>query len=136
MSDFASHLVRLPGVRDDRGALMFAEAGNHVPFAIRRIYTLYDVPAGKVRGAHGHRDLEQLFIAISGSFEMRVSDGIETRSTVLSNPTEGLYIGPMMWREVANFSPGAACLVLASLPYDADDYFHDFDLFRRAKGLT
>jgi hypothetical protein len=135
MSDFDSRLMTLRGVRDDRGALMFAEGGRDLPFEIRRIYALYDVPEGKMRGGHGHRHLEQLFVALSGAFEVVVGDGRALRTHRLSSPTEGLYVGRMMWREVVRFTPGAVCLVLASLPYDPDDYIPTYEALRREKGL-
>jgi oxalate decarboxylase/phosphoglucose isomerase-like protein (cupin superfamily) len=136
LAEHDCRLLELPSHADDRGGLMFAEGGKDVPFAIRRLYALYDVPPGKMRGGHGHRLLEQVFVAMSGSFDLLVSDGLGERTVRLSRPTQGVYVGRMMWREVTNFSPGAVCLVVASLPYDAEDYFRSLDDLRHAKGLA
>jgi dTDP-4-dehydrorhamnose 3,5-epimerase-like enzyme len=123
-------LIDLPKVTDARGALTFIEPMNHVPIEIRRIYYLYDVPAKQRRGAHAHKELEQIFIALSGSFEISVDDGRESAHYRLADPSQGLYLPPLLWRDLRGFSPGAVCLVLASLPYAEDDYIRDYDKFR------
>lgn len=105
-----------------------------IPFDIRRVYYLYDIPGGEGRGSHAHKELEQIFIAASGSFEIKVDDGITKRTYQLSRPYFGLYLPPGLWRELANFSSGSICLVLVSDLYKADDYIHDYDSFLRFKG--
>jgi hypothetical protein len=127
-------LIDLPLFEDSRGALTFIESVHHVPFEIKRVYYLYEVPAGQARGAHAHRALEQLFIAIAGSFEITVDDGQERRTTRMSSPRQGLYLPPMMWRDLDQFSTGAVCLVLASAPYVESDYIRDYEQFKSAVG--
>lgn len=108
------------------------ESKRHIPFDIQRIYYLYDVPAHQLRGAHAHRDLQQVVISLAGGFDV-VLEGVCGRSVFrLDRPDTGLYLGPMVWRELLHFTPGAVCLVLASLPYDDSDYFHDYEEFMRA----
>lgn len=124
--------VQLPRLSDGRGSLSFVEGGEQIPFGIARIYYLYGVPEGVERGGHGHRELEQLIIAIYGSFEVVLDDGHARDSFLLERPDEGLYVRPMMWREVRDFSPGAVCLVLASMPYDEADYYREYDEFLSA----
>jgi len=126
------HLVDLPRITDPRGNLTFIEGGRHIPFDIKRVYYLYDVPGGAERGGHGHRELEQVIIAMSGSFDIVIDDGREKRSFHMNRSYYGLYICPMMWREIVNFSSGSVCLVLASHLFDAADYYRDYDEFVRA----
>lgn len=123
----------LPRFSDARGNLTFIENQNHIPFDIQRIYYLYDVPGGAERGAHAHKDLEQLIIAISGSFDVVLDDGASKKRFHLSRPYNGLYVCPMIWRILENFSPGSVCLVLASSLYDEDDYYRDYEEFLRAR---
>lgn len=123
----------LPRVADPRGNLTFVEGGGHVPFDIRRVYYLYDVPGGAERGGHAHRDLQQLIIALAGSFEVVLDDAIERRSVFLNSPAQGLLMPRMVWRELQNFSSGAVCLVLASHPYDEEDYYRDYDAYRQVR---
>jgi hypothetical protein len=108
------------------------EGEDCVPFAIARVYYLYGVPAGAKRGGHGHRELFQLLVATSGSFDVRLDDGAEKRSITLDRPSEGLLLTPMIWRELDNFSPGAVCMVLASAPYEESDYYREYDDFLAA----
>lgn len=117
---------------DDRGSLSFVEAGVHVPFEFKRIYYLYGLPAGAKRGAHGHRALHQLMIPMAGSFDVVLDDGVHTRRVHLGSPDQGLYICPMIWRDLENFSPNAVCMVIASDRYCEDDYFHDYADFLAA----
>lgn len=129
---FDCRIIALPRFEDPRGNLSFVEGERHVPFAIRRIYYIYEVPAGFGRGAHAHKQLEQLFIAMAGSFDVVLDDGTQRVRHTLSRPDQGLYVAPMMWRELENFSPGAVCAVLASAPYDEADYIRDYGDFLRA----
>ncbi len=122
----------LPVVHAPEGNLTFVEGSKHVPFEIARIYYLYDVPGGATRGGHAHRSLEQVMIAISGSFEVLLEDGAEKKAVTLSRSHQGLYICPMIWRELVNFSSGSVCMVLASAHYDEADYFRDYDEFQAA----
>ena len=125
-------LLHLPRVHDPRGNLTFVEGGRHVPFDIQRVYYLYDVPGGAERGGHAHRRLHQVIIALSGSFDVVLDDGSNRVRYHLNRSYTGLYVCPMIWRELDNFSSGSVCLVLASEPYDEADYLRDFDEFRAA----
>lgn len=118
---------------DRKGNLTVVENNKEVPFEVRRIYYLYDVPGGESRGAHAHRELSQLIIAASGSFSVTLDDGKVKRTFVLNRPYQGLYVVPGIWRTLDDFSSGAVCLVLASHPYDAGDYIRDYDEFIRYK---
>lgn len=122
-------IIDLPKIADPRGNLTFVEGGRHVPFDIRRVYYLYDVPGGAARGGHAHKALHQLIVAMSGSFDVLLDDGREKRRFHLNRSYFGLYICPMIWRELDNFSSGAVCMVLASNLYEASDYYRDYDLF-------
>lgn len=124
-------LIDLPRILDPRGNLTFIEAGNHVPFDIQRVYYLYDVPGGAERGGHGHRKLHQLMIAMSGSFDVQLDDGRTKFKYHLNRSYYGLYIPPMMWRDIDNFSSGSVCMVLASEHYDEADYYRDYADFLR-----
>jgi oxalate decarboxylase/phosphoglucose isomerase-like protein (cupin superfamily) len=127
-------IIELPRVHDPRGNLTFIEAERHVPFPVRRVYYLYDVPAGESRAGHGHRQLRQMIIAMSGSFDVTLDDGRGRVTHHLDRSNYGLYVAPMMWREIDNFSSGSVCMVLASEYYDEADYFRDYDDFLRAAG--
>ena len=127
-------LIYLPKVSDVRGNLTFIEGGRHIPFGIRRVYYLYDVPGGAARAGHAHRALEQVVIAASGSFDVTLDDGFRRERVHLCRSYYGLYIPPMVWRELDNFSTGAVCLVLASDFYDESDYYRDYEEFLRAVG--
>lgn len=123
-------IIQLPVVHDVRGNLTFVESGQHVPFAIERVYYLYDVPGGATRGGHAHRDLHQLIIAMSGSFDIVLDDGSRSHRYHLNRSYTGLYVPPMVWRGIDNFSSGSVCMVLASAHYDEADYYRDYDDFR------
>jgi len=127
-------LVTLPKLNDDRGALSFAEGNQHVPFDIKRIFYLYDVPANKSRGAHAHKTLHQFIISFGGALDITLDDGRDKQLFTLRNPNEGLYIPPMIWTAVENFNPQSVCVVLASDVYDEGDYYRDYEEFLRAVG--
>lgn len=124
--------IELPKIVDYRGNLTFIEGAQQAPFNIERVYYLYDVPAGAERGGHAHKALQQMIIALSGSFDIVVDDGSKRHTFHLNRPFYGLYIPPMIWRECNNFSSGAVCLVLASLHYDEEDYYRDYAEFLTA----
>jgi hypothetical protein len=121
--------VDLPKIADPRGNLTFIEAGSHVPFEIRRVYYLYDVPGGSERGGHAHKGLCQLIVAMSGSFDVVLDDGSRKQRFHLNRSYYGLYICPMVWRELDNFSSGSVCMVLASNHYDESDYYRNYQQF-------
>jgi hypothetical protein len=125
-------IIDLPKILEPRGNLTFIEANQHVPFPIQRVYYLYDVPGGAERGGHAHKALHQLIIAISGSFDVVLDDGHEKLRHHLNRSYFGLYVCPMIWRELDNFSSGSVCLVLASHHYDEDDYYRDYTEYRAA----
>jgi oxalate decarboxylase/phosphoglucose isomerase-like protein (cupin superfamily) len=125
-------LIELPKFSDPRGNLTYIEGGNHVPFEIKRIYYLYDVPGGASRAAHAHRTLHQVLIAMSGSFDVTLNDGTSQIKFHLNRSYLGLYIPAMIWRDIDNFSSGAVCLSLASTLYSERDYYRDYNAFLRA----
>ena len=114
---------------DRKGNISVVQNGNTVPFDVKRVYYLYDVPGGESRGAHAHINLSQLIVAASGSFRVTLDDGTVKRSFVLNRPYQALYVKPGIWRDLDDFSSGAVCLVLASEKYDANDYLRDYDDF-------
>jgi hypothetical protein len=122
-------LIDLPKISDPRGNLSFIEGGQHIPFDIKRVYYLYDVPGGSDRGSHAHKNLHQFIVAMSGSFDVVLDDGNQKRRFHLNRSYYGLYMCPMMWRDLDNFSSGAVCMVLASSHYDAADYIRDYSVF-------
>ncbi|WP_298844449.1 FdtA/QdtA family cupin domain-containing protein [uncultured Roseobacter sp.] len=124
--------IDLPRITDQRGNLTFVEAGNHIPFDIKRVYYLYDVPGGSDRGEHAHRNLHQFVICMSGSFDLLLKDGTNERRFHLNRSYYGIYVCPMMWRYLDNFSSGAVCMVLASEKYDESDYIRDWDEYLAA----
>jgi len=125
----STRLVDLPVVSDPRGDLTFIEGQNHIPFDIARVYYLYNVPVDAERGGHAHEKLQQVVFALSGSFRMRVDDGQTKQDYWLRDPRKGLYINRLIWREMDSFSQGAVCMVLASHPYDEEDYYRNYDNF-------
>lgn len=126
-------LINLPKIADPRGNLTFIEGDNHIPFGIKRVFYLYDVPGGADRGGHALKSCHQFLIAMSGSFDVILYDGKEKRRIHLNRSYYGLHIPPMIWREMDNFSSGSVCLALASEPYDADDYYRDYNEYLRAR---
>lgn len=128
-------VVELPKISDPRGNLTFIEEGRHIPFDIQRVYYLYDVPGGAERGGHAHKELHQLIIAMSGSFDVILDDGREKKRIHLNRSYYGLYVCPMIWRELDNFSSGSICMALASNLYDESDYYRQYDDYLVAQGL-
>jgi dTDP-4-dehydrorhamnose 3,5-epimerase-like enzyme len=126
-------IIELPKIHDPRGNLTFIESNNQIPFAIERVYYLYDVPGGSERGGHAHKGLHQLIVAMSGSFDVVLDDGKDKKRVHLSRSYYGLYVCPMIWRELDNFSSGSVCMVLASNKYDEADYYRDYPEFMRAR---
>jgi hypothetical protein len=125
-------IVDLPKITDPRGNLTFIEQNHHVPFAIKRVFYLYDVPTAEDRGAHAHKKLHQFLICLAGSFDVRVDDGTRQGLFHLNRPWKGLHIPCMIWASEVNFDPGSVCLVLASELYDESDYIRDYAEFLRA----
>ncbi|MEM7733115.1 MAG: FdtA/QdtA family cupin domain-containing protein [Pseudomonadota bacterium] len=129
-------VVDLPKMTDVRGNLTFVEGCNHIPFDIKRVYYLYDVPGGADRGEHAHKALHQFVICMSGSFDLLLDDGFEKKRFHLNRSYYGIYVCPMIWRYLDNFSSGSVCMVLASEPYDEADYIRDRDTYLRAVGAV
>lgn len=127
-------IVTLPKITDPRGNLTVAEEHINVPFDIRRVYWIYDVPGGESRGGHAHRRLRQLLIPMSGSFHVVIDDGRERREVLLNHPWQGLLIVPGIWRTLEDFSSGAVCMVLASELFDEDEYIYDYAEFKEIYG--
>jgi hypothetical protein len=122
-------IIDLPKITDPRGNLTFIEGARHVPFDIKRVYYLYDVPGGAERGGHAHRNLHEFIIALSGSFDVILNDGTDKKRFHLNRSYYGLYVCPMVWRELDNFSSASVCMVLASAPFEESDYYRDYDKF-------
>jgi len=126
-------IVDLPRINDPRGNLTFVEGSNHVPFDIARVYHLYDVPGGAERGGHAHKELQEFIVAMSGSFDVILDDGDRKQTFHLNRSYLGLYVPPMIWRDLNNFSSGSVCMVLASNRYDESDYYRDYNDFLAAR---
>ena len=126
------HLIEVPKIHDTRGNLSVIE-GNTIPFEIKRVYYLYDVPSGSERGGHSHIDQHEFLIALSGSFDVILNDSDAEKTVTLNKPNFGLLIPTGIWRELQNFSSGSVCLVLASAEFDEEDYIRDFDHFKLFK---
>jgi hypothetical protein len=118
-------IIELPKIADVRGNLSFIEGGIHIPFDIKRAYYLYDVPGGSDRGSHAHKNLQQFIVAMSGSVDVVLDDGNEKKRFHLNRSYYGLYVCPMMWRDLDNFSSGSVCMVLASTHFDTADYIRE-----------
>lgn len=125
-------IINLPKIHEPRGNLTFIEGERHVPFKIQRVYYLYDVPGGSERGGHAHKGLHQLIVAMAGSFDVVIDDGKEKQRFHLNRSYYGLYLCPMIWRELDNFSSGSVCIVLASNHYDESDYYRDYQEFLKS----
>jgi hypothetical protein len=124
-------VIQFPKILDDRGNLTFVEAERHVPFGIPRVYWIYDVPGGESVGSHAYRQLQEVIIALSGSFEVFLDDGMAQKTVTLNRAYYGLYVPNMLWRRMQHFSTNAVALVLASLPYDPEDYIRDYEDYKR-----
>jgi glyoxylate utilization-related uncharacterized protein len=129
-------IVELPRITDPRGNLTFIEGEQHIPFAVRRVFYLYDVPGGESRGGHAHRELEQLVIAVNGSFDVIVDDGADHDRFSLNRSYYGLYVPPMTWTHLENFSSGSVSLVLASREYEEADYYRHYEDFQDARSTA
>lgn len=125
--------INLPKILDERGNLSFIEEHNHVPFEIKRVYWIYDVPGGEFRGSHAFRETEELIVALSGSFDVVLHDGKQEHRFSLNRSYNGVYIPKMVWRKLENFSTNSLALLLASTEYSEKDYIRDFDEFLKAK---
>jgi len=132
---FDCNIIHLRRIHNRAGNITPVENNIHVPFDVKRIYYLYDIPGGESRAAHGHKQLEQFIVAASGSFDITIDDGVNKKTIQLNRPYFGLHIQPGIWRDISNFSSGAICLVLASMPYDEDDYLRDYQGFKNHKLL-
>jgi len=128
-SVYECSIVHLPKIHNEAGSITALENQKNIPFDVKRVYYLYDVPGGAERGGHGHRDLQQFIIALSGSFDVMINDGTNKKVVHLDRPYIGLHIVPGIWRELINFSSGAICLVLASEKYSESDYLRDFESY-------
>jgi hypothetical protein len=129
-SVFDCHILNLNKIHNPSGNITPVENYVNIPFAIKRIYYLYDIPGGESRGGHSHLKLESVIIALSGSFDVTLDDGLTKKTVQLNRPYIGLNVKPGMWRELSNFSSGVVCLVLASHKYDEDDYIRDYNEFK------
>lgn len=122
-------IINFPVIGDPRGNLTFIEGSNHIPFDIKRVYYLYDVPGGAERAGHAHKNLHQIILAMSGSFDIEIDDGFKKQKYHLNRSYFGLYLCPMIWRVINNFSSGSVCMVIASDYYLEDDYYRNYEEF-------
>lgn len=126
-----SSIINLPKILDRRGNLSFIEGNNHIPFTIRRTYWIYDVPGGEIRGGHAYRENQEFIVALSGSFDVVLHDGLQEQRYHLNRSYNGLYVPQGLWRQMENFSTNSLALVLSSTSYNAEDYIYDYDEFLR-----
>lgn len=126
-----SSIIKIPKIEDPRGNLSVIEK-NVLPFEMKRVYYLYDVPSGAERGGHSHKEQQEFLVALSGSFDVILNDGKEEKTVTLNKPFEGLLIANGIWRELKNFSSGAVCLVVASAVFEEADYIRDFEEFKKS----
>ena len=126
-------IIQLPKIHDPRGNLTFIESEKHIPFEIKRSFWIYDVPGGEVRGGHAKKNLEEFIVALSGSFDVAVDDGINKITYTLNRSYYGLYIPNFFWRELVNFSTNAVALFLVSRPFEQEDYIYHYEEFMRYK---
>jgi hypothetical protein len=134
MSIESCQLIELPKIGDPRGNLTFIESGKHINFDIKRVFYLYDVPGGAERAGHALKTCQQFLIAMSGSFDVVLDDGYDRKRFHLNRSYSGIYIAPMVWRELDNFSSGSVCMALASNFYDASDYYREYEEFLASVG--
>lgn len=127
------HIIQLPKLLDPRGNLSFIEENHHIPFKIERTYWIYDVPGGETRGGHAYKTLQEMVVALSGSFDVVLHDGQEEKRFHLNRSYYGLYVPSMYWRSMENFSTNSVALVLANEVYDEKQYIRDFEAFKLAK---
>jgi len=125
-------MIDFPKISDERGSLSVVESNQHVPFEIKRVFYMYNIVGGGERGAHAHKELHQVIVAISGSFDVTVDDGHDKKNFHMENPWQALHIPPMIWATESNFSGGAVCMVFASDHYDEADYYRDYEDFLAA----
>jgi len=126
-------LIKLPRFEDSRGNLSFTEEGTHIPFSIKRVYWIYDVPGGEHRGSHAFKDTEEFIVALSGSFDLLLNDGENEYKFSLNRSYFGVYVPKMMWRLIENFSTNSLALIIASTEYSENDYIRDFSQFLKLK---
>lgn len=131
MTTRSGTFLQIETVSDKRGSLSFIENCKRAPFEIKRVYYIYDVPSNENRGAHAHKKLRQIFIAISGSFVLKLFNGIREKEYFLNDPSNGLYVGPNIWRTLYKFSSGAVVLVITSKEYDKDDYIRNIKQYKK-----
>ncbi|MCF0215406.1 MAG: WxcM-like domain-containing protein [Fibrobacteraceae bacterium] len=135
ISNETARIIQLPKILDERGNLSFLESENHIPFKICRTYWIYDVPGGELRGSHAFKRQHEIIIALSGSFDAVIHDGVEEKRYSLSRSYYGLYLPPMHYRTLDNFSTNSLALVVSSTPYEEDDYIWEFDEFLQLKKM-
>ena len=123
-------IIELPKILDKRGNLSVVEGERHIPFSIKRLYFIYEVPGGEVRGGHAYKELQEFIVSLSGSFDVVLNDGKKKKVFSLNRSYFGLYVPRMIWRKLENFSTNAVCLIFASLPYLEEDYIYDYDEFK------
>jgi len=122
-------IINLPKIEDPRGNLSFIESNNNIPFKIERVYWIYDVPGGQIRGGHAYKTLHEFVVALSGSFDLVLYDGKAEKKFSLNRSYYGLYVPNMIWRTIENFSTNALCMILASRHFSEDDYLRNYDAF-------
>lgn len=132
---FDCHVIHLPKIYNRAGSITPVQNNIEIPFAVKRLFYLYDIPGGEERGAHAHKTLHQFIIAASGSFDITIDDGKNKKTIQLNRPYMGLHIKPLIWDFMSNFSSGAIALVLASDFYDENDYIRDYDAFKKIKSF-
>lgn len=135
MNESEGRIIGLPKIFDPRGNLTVAESLTNIPFGISRVYWVYDVPSGESRGGHAHRQCREFIVAVSGSFHVTLDNGREQETFMLNHPYQGLLVETGVWRTLDDFSSGAVCLVLASAPFEEEDYIRDYDEYLEYKGI-